>query len=236
MGFGIFNSILQQNDLSFTTMKQIVGKNRHRITSYYNQVVNHQLVEQFIAPNIQDIEYILNVTKWSIEFFEIISAAIVFGTIYDRMKWKIVDHTFCIWLGAVSKCDYGIHMSFIGLMVAMYSLTMSISMQYMELPPLMIFREIDLNAFRLGLWWSTSANLFYWYNKKITEKYREGKYRPYDREEKMKLYDLMIGTETKRVRKMWRWTIRFICLNLIIRIFEIFIKSVKKKMEDKKKF
>jgi len=28
-------------------------------------------------------------------------------------------------------------------------------MQYMDLPPLMIFREIDLNAFRLGLWWST---------------------------------------------------------------------------------
>lgn len=236
MGFGIFNSILQQNDLSFTTMKQIVGKNRHRITSYYNQVVNHQLVEQFIAPNIQDIEYILNVTKWSIEFFEIISAAIVLFFLKNRLKFKLFGVTYCNWLGAVSKCDYGIHMSFIGLMVAMYSLTMSISMQYMELPPLMIFREIDLNAFRLGLWWSTSANLFYWYNKKITEKYREGKYRPYDREEKMKLYDLMIGTETKRVRKMWRWTIRFLCLNLIIRIFEIFIKSVKKKMEDKKKF
>ena len=101
-------------------MKQIVGKNRHKITSFYNQAVNHKLVEQFIAPNIQDIEYILNVTKWSIEFFEIISAATVFGTIYDRMKWIIVDHTFCIWLGAVWKWDIGIHMSFIGLMVAMY--------------------------------------------------------------------------------------------------------------------
>jgi hypothetical protein len=232
----MFNPIVQQNDLSFATMKQIVGVNRNKVTNYYNQVVKHKLVEQFIGPNIQDIEYILNVTKWTIEFFEIISAATVFGTIYDRMKWIIVDHTFCIWLGAVWKCDYGIHMSFIGLMVAMYSLTMSISMQYMDLPPLMIFREIDLNAFRLGLWWSTSKNLFYWYNKKITEKYKEGRYRPIDRVERMKLYDLMIGAETRRVRRSWRWTIRFICLNLMIRIFEIFIKSVKKNMEDKKNF
>ncbi len=153
----MFNPIVQQNDLSFATMKQIVGVNRNKVTNYYNQVVKHKLVEQFIGPNIQDIEYILNVTKWTIEFFEIISAAntviffncsVFFYTLKPEMSFFLNFET--VW-----KWDIGIHMSFIGLMVAMYSLTMSISMQYMDLPPLMIFREIDLNAFRLGLWWST---------------------------------------------------------------------------------
>ena len=231
----MLNLVLQTKDFSANSLKQLMSNNETKFKNFFYQATNNKFVEQFIEPNIQDIEYITNIVKWTIEFFEIISAAQVFGTIYDKLKWKIVDHTFCIWLGAVSKCDYGIHMSFLGLMVAMYSLTMSISMQFLELPPSMIFREIELNAFRLGLWWVTSKNLYYWYNKKISEKYAEGRFRPIDRAEKMALYDQMIGSDTRRTIKMWKWTIRFIVLNLLIRIFEIFTKSVRKNMENKKK-
>merc|ERR1712216_372573 len=228
-------SVLHAKDYTIMASKDFIGKNEPILKKYVFRALNNTFVEKFIEPNLQDIEYILNILKWSIEFLEIICAGRVFGTIYDKLRWKIVDHTFCIWLGAVAKCDYGIHMSFIGLMVAMYSLSMSISMQFLELPPSMIFREIELNAFRLGLWWATTRNLYYWFNKKITEKYAIGKHRPIDRATKMALYDQMIGTETRRVMKMWRWTIKFLCLNLILRSFEVYIKSVKKNIEEKKK-
>ena len=150
------------------------------------------------------------------------------------MKWIIVDHTFCIWLGAVWKCDYGIHMSFIGLMVAMYSLTMSISMQYMDLPPLMIFREIDLNAFRLGLWWPTTLILWNWFLKKLEKEagkkilYIDVDILRIQRIRKFKTHPPIDPFKLSEIAGSWRWTIRFICLNLMIRIFEIFIKSVKK--------
>merc|ERR1719352_2201995 len=223
-------SVLHAKDYTVMASRDYIGKNEPLFKKYVTKALNNTFVENFIEPNLQDIEYIINILKWLIEFLEIICAGRVFGTIYDRLKWKIVDHTFCIWLGAVAKCDYGIHMSFIGLMVAMYSLSMSISMQFLELPPSMIFRELELNAFRLGLWWVTSKNLYYWYNKKISEKYAEGRFRPIDRAEKMALYDQMIGSDTRRTIKMWKWTIRFIVLNLLIRIFEIFTKSVRKNM------
>jgi len=226
--------VLQSKDYSTLAFKNFIGKNEPNIKNLIYNSLNNSFVERFLEPNVKDIEYIVNTVKWCIEFCEIICASQVFGTIYDKLKWKIVDHTFCIWLGAVAKCDYGIHMSFIGLMVAIYSLTMSISMQFLDLPPSMIFREIELNAFRLGLWWATSSNLFFWFDKKLSEKYAIGKYRPRDRKEKMDRYDQLIGSETRYTRKMWRWTIRFICLNLLVRFFEIYVKSIKKNMEAKK--
>jgi len=228
-------SVLNAKDYSMLVSRNFIEKNEPTIKNYVFRALNNKFVESFIEPNCQDIEYMLNIIKWSLEFLEIICAGRVFGTIYDRLRWKIVDHTFCIWLGAVAKCDYGIHMAFIGLMVGMYSLTMSISMQFIELPPSMIFRELELNAFRLGLWWATTRNLYYWFNKKISEKYAIGKHRPIDRVTKMELYDQLIGMETRKVMKMWRWTITFICLNLIVRSFEIYVKSVKKNMKKKKK-
>lgn len=227
------NNILTTKDFSIHTIQNFMEKNEPKFKSFIHHALNNSFVEKFLEPNVKDIEYMVNIFKWSFEFCEIICAAQVFGTIYDKLRWKIVDHTFCIWLGAVSKCDYGIHMTFVGLMIAMYSLTMSLYMQFMELPPSMIFRELELNAFRLGLWWVTSRNLYFWYNKKITEKYAEGRFRPMDRVEKMKLYDRMIGKETRRAMKMWRWTITFICFNIVVRIFEVYIKSVKKNTDQK---
>jgi len=227
--------LVQVKDLSVATTRRFMVKYEPVLRKYTHKALNNKIVERIIAPNMEDMEYCLKVAIRTIELLEIICGAKVFGTIYDKLRWRIVDHTFCIWLGAVSKCNYGIHMSFLGLMVAMYSLTLSLSMDFLELPPCMIFREIDLNAFRLGLWWVLSSNLFYWLSKKSSEKYAPGKHRPFDRLYKMSLYHMLIGSETRHVRKMWRWTITFICLNLILRSFQAYLKSVKKNIDASKK-
>jgi len=240
--------LIQVKDISIGIARRFMAKQEPVLRKYVHRALNNKIVERIIAPNIEDMLYCLKVAIRLIELLEIICGARVFGTIYDDLTWRIVgtiyhddltwrkvNHTFCIWLGAVSKCYYGIHMSFLGLMVAMYSLTLSFAMDFMELPPCMIFRELDLNAFRLGLWWVLTHNLFSWLKKKSSEKYAPGRHRPFDRIYKMSIYHVLIGSGCKRVRKMWRWTITFICINLVLRSFQTYLKSVKKNIDASKK-
>merc|ERR1712167_409857 len=88
----MLNLVLQTKDYSVNSLKQLMGNNESKFKNFFNQSIDNQYVEQIIEPNIKDIEYMVNVVKWTIEFCEIISAAQVFGIIYDRLKWKIVDH------------------------------------------------------------------------------------------------------------------------------------------------
>ena len=55
-----------------------------------------------------------------------------------------------------------------------------------------------------------------------------------ERESKMGLYDDMIGDATLRTMKMWRWTIKLIMLNIILRCFEVYIEAIKKIREERK--
>jgi len=233
IGQSILNTVVEYKELSIVTLKSYVAKNEPKIKNFVDHAFNNNIVKLFIEPNLETIEYWTNRIKWTVELVEILYAMEVFGTIYDKLRWKIVDHTFCIWLGAVAKCDYGIHMSFLGLMVALYSISMSISMQIVQLPASMVFGELDLNAFRLGLWYATSHNLYYWFDKKINLKYALGRHRPRDRAEKMHYYDQMIGADTRYVILCWNRVLR-LTLNLFIRIFGVYLDNVKKNLEYKR--
>ena len=122
IGQSILNTVVEYKELSIVTLKSYVAKNEPKIKNFVDHAFNNNIVKLFIEPNLETIEYWTNRIKWTVELVEILYAMEVFGTIYDKLRWKIVDHTFCIWLGAVAKCDYGIHMSFLGLMVALYSI------------------------------------------------------------------------------------------------------------------
>jgi len=223
-------SMFKYKEIAIYKAKKLSRKYKPIIKNCALNIYNNNVIDGIIIPNVEYIENKVKYTKWTIESCEILCGAMVFGTIYDKLKWRILGFQYCLWLGSVSKCNYGIHMSFIGVLVAMYSLTMSISLEFLELPSSMIFKEIDLCAFRLGLWTITSANLFYWFKSKMELQYALGKYRPKDRLNKMELFCQIIGDDVNKVRRMWRRTIKLICLNFLLRIFEIYIKNIKKDM------
>ena len=229
------NTLFFLKDFSSMTFQISIKKGVSGIRLMKKKAIHHEHVKKYIEPNINDIEYLLKMVIVMVDCLEIFCASQVFGGIYDNLKWKIVDHYFCIWLGEVKKCDYGIHIAFIGVMVAMYSCTMSIFITFMELPPSMILKELNLSFFRLGLWYIGTKRLYYWYNKKITTKYAKydtGLY-PKDKESKMGLYDFMIGDATRRTMKMWRWTIKLIIINIILRCFEVYIETIKRNREER---
>jgi len=170
--------------------------------------------------------------KWGIYLGETYTSAQVFGTIYDKLRFTIADKTYCWAYGSVSKCNYGVQMSFLGLLISLYTLTMSVFMCYIEVPDIMIFREIDLCAWKLGLWLIVGRQLDKWFVNKFSKKYGVDRGRPTDRYKKIKRMDEMIGPDVRYVRKMYKRTILFLGLSLVIMFVEKWDKQ--KEIEKKK--
>merc|ERR1711998_196664 len=79
--------------------------------------------------------------KWGIYFSEIITSSQAFGVLYDKLRFRVGEKTYCWAYGSVEKCNFGVQLSFLGLLISMYTLTMSIFQEFMELPPIMNFRK-----------------------------------------------------------------------------------------------
>mmetsp|Transcript_18588 Transcript_18588/g.28932 ORF Transcript_18588/g.28932 Transcript_18588/m.28932 type:complete len:205 (-) Transcript_18588:7456-8070(-) len=160
----------------------------------------------------------LTLLKWGVYFLEIIASSQAFGVLYDKLRFRVGDKTYCWAYGSVSKCNFGVQLSFLGLLASMYTLTMSVFDEFMDLPPIMKFEELDLSAFRLGIWVVTGPTLDDWFVKKFEKKYARGTSHPKDRIQRIKRMDKMIGYDVRKVRMMWRLTIIWIIVGLAIQI------------------
>jgi len=158
--------------------------------------------------------------KWGIFLLETYSSAQIFGTIYDKLRFRIGDKTYCWAYGSVSKCNYGVQMSFIGLLISLYTLTMSVFMAYIEVPEIMIFREIDLCSLKLGLWLIVGPRLDKWFVSKFSKKYGKSAGNPKDRILRIKRMDAMIGPDVRKVRKMYKYTLLFLGLSILVMFIE----------------
>jgi len=164
--------------------------------------------------------------KWGFYLSEIITTSKIFGTIYDKLRFRVGDKTYCFAYGNVSRCNFGVQMSFIGLLVSVYTLTLSIFTVYINVPPIMKWSELDLCAFKLGLWIITTPTLTDWFRKKFEKKYTRSSHHE-DRLNKIQRMDKMIGGDVRRVRKMCQYTILILLISLFFLVFE--------KWENKKK-
>jgi hypothetical protein len=192
------------------------------IYSYYKSI---------LKPEIERIgKY--NLLKWGIYLLEVWTTSRIFGTIYDKLRFRIGDNTYCFAYGNVSKCNYGVQMSFLGLLVAVYTLTLSIFSEYINVPPIMNWSDIDLCAFKIGLWTITILTLENWFKKKFIKAYSSGS-RPEDRVKKLMRMDKMIGMDIRRVKRMSTYTILILLLSMLFLVFER--KSTKKKETDNTK-
>mmetsp|Transcript_110065 Transcript_110065/g.164730 ORF Transcript_110065/g.164730 Transcript_110065/m.164730 type:complete len:198 (-) Transcript_110065:461-1054(-) len=192
------------------------------MTNYFTSVVE---------PHFQKIGK-FTLLKWGIYITETYTSVQVFETIYDRLKFSVNDKIYCWAYGSVSKCNYGIQMSFIGLLISLYTVSVSVFKFYMELPEIMDFREIDLCALKLGLWLIVGRQLDKWFVTKFTNKYGKNGGKPADRIKRIKRMDEMIGPDVRKVRKMYRFTIFLLGLSLLTMFVEKWDK--KKTLKEKK--
>ena len=166
-----------------------------------------------IEPHIQKIGK-LTILKWVTYFAEIIASSQIFGEIYDRIRFRIGKKTYCFAYGNANKCNFGVQMSFLGLLVSMYSLTLSVFLKYSNLPPIMKWGELELCAFRLGLWLVTGYRLDSWFKSKFIRKYKTSQLRPRDKLEKIQRMEKLIGPSVRRVSKMFWYTIFSLILSM----------------------
>lgn len=171
-----------------------------------------------IKPEIERIG-ILNLLKWAIYLIEVWITSRIFGTIYDKLRFRIGDITYCFAYGTVSKCNFGVQMSFLGLLAAMYTLTMSIFSEYINLPPIMKWSEMELCALKLGLWLVTIFTLENWFKKKFMKAYSAGS-KAEDRARKAMRMDKMIGVDIRRVKRMSKYILLILFFSLLFFFFE----------------
>ena len=189
-----------------------------QLTTYFTNVVQ---------PELQRIGTI-TICKWGIYLLEVISASQIFGTIYDKLRFRIAEHTYCFAYGNESRCNFGVKMSFLGLITAMYTLTLSVFSEYMNIPPMMKWSEYHLCGFKFGIWLITNMTLDSWFRRKFEHKYRATG-RPEDRLERIIRMDSMIGKDVRKVRQMARYTL------LILLISTLIIQYHDKKKQDNRK-
>jgi len=168
-----------------------------------------------IDPQIQKIGK-WTILKWMAYFTEIVTSSQVFGEIYDRIRFRIGKRTYCFAYGNAKRCNFGAQMSFLALLVSMYSLTLSIFLQYSNLPPIMKWDELDLCAFRLGIWLITGYKLDSWFKKKFIKKYNPTRGRPKDRMAKIQRMEKLIGPSVRKVSKMFLYTIFSLVISIVI--------------------
>jgi hypothetical protein len=166
-----------------------------------------------INPQIQKIGK-LTILKWMAYFSEIVVSAQLFGEIYDKIRFRIGKKTYCFAYGNANRCNFAAQMSFLALIVSMYSLTLSVFLKYSNLPPVMKWDELELCAFRLGIWLITGYKLDSWFKTKFIRKFKMSTNRPKDKLQKIQRMEKLIGPSVRKVSKMFKYTI----LSLIVSI------------------
>ena len=168
-----------------------------------------------IEPQIQKIGK-LTVLKWMTYFSEIVVSSQIFGEIYDKIRFRIGKRTYCFAYGNANKCNFGAQMSFLALLVSMYSLMLSVFLKYSNLPPIMKWGELELCSFRLGIWLITGYKLDSWFKSKFIRKYSASQGRPRDRMEKIQRMEKLIGPSVRKVSKMFLYTIISLVISIVI--------------------
>ena len=168
-----------------------------------------------IDPQIQRIGK-LTILKWMAYFTEIVVSSQIFGEIYDKIRFRIGKKTYCFAYGNANKCNFGAQMSFLALLVSMYSLTLSIFLKYSNLPPVMKWDELELCTFRLGLWLVTGYKLDSWFKSKFIRKYKNSQSRPKDKMEKIQRMEKLIGPSVRKVSKMLFYTVFSLIVSIVI--------------------
>jgi hypothetical protein len=182
-----------------------------------------------VEPNLKNFE-VFKFLKYGTYFIEIMTTSQVFGTIYDKLRFRIGEKTYCFAYGNVFRCDFGVQMSLVGLIMAIYSLTLNIFTEYLSIniPPIMKFDELYLCTFKIGLWLLTSVTLNKWFRTKFEKKYtRTINYE--DRLNRIQRMDKMIGNDVRKVQKMLRYTMVELFISLILLINEKWQKRKLKK-------
>lgn len=187
-----------------------------------------------IDPKLKITE-LLTFVKFSLYLIEILTSSQIFGTIYDKLRFRIGEKTYCFAYGNVFRCNFGVQMSFLGLIVAIYTLTLEIFSKYLiiNIPPFMKCSELNLCSFRIGLWLITRVTLNEWFRKKFEKKYTRSSHYE-DRLNRIQRMDKMIGKDVRNVRKMSKYTLITLMLSLIILMYEKWEKRDLKK-EGKRK-
>ena len=219
---------LEYKELCENGAKNFLERNEASIIKLHKNVFDNLLIKKVFEDNIEYWEMLFFVYKSWIELNEIWWGIQIFGLLYDKFRWRIVDHTFCIVFGAVVKCNLGIYFSFICTMLVMYSFHMSIFSQFIELPSSMIIGQLELNAIRYGIWKSTTSSLWDYFDTKIMDMYAPGKHRPFDRSEKLSHYDWIIGDDVRHMWNLFERVVWCVKRNFKVRLIEnIFIKTIK---------
>jgi hypothetical protein len=169
------------------------------------------------------------IIKCGLNFLEILTSCQVFGTLYDKLRFRVGQKTYCFAYGSVSKCNYGVQMSFIGILVALYTLSLEVFSQCINIPPIMKWGELELCAFKLGLWLVTGRTLDEWFIKKFDDKSKKGTVHYVDRINKMRRMNKMIGNDVRNVRKMWRYTLFLLIISFIVILLEKWDKKAQLK-------
>lgn len=191
------------------SLELIITINKMKINEYYNIV---------LKPELERIGN-YNLLKWGIYLLEIWTASKIFGTIYDRLRFRIGNNTYCFAYGNASKCNYGVQMTFLGLLVSVYTLTLSVFSEYINVPPIMKWSDIDLCAFKIGLWIVTIFTLEKWFKKKFNKAYPNGS-RIEDKVKKNMRMDKMIGMDMRLVKRMSTYILLILFLSFLFLIFE----------------
>ncbi|CAC27018.1 hypothetical protein [Guillardia theta] len=180
----------------------------------FNNLFLSKIVRKSDIPNIFSFSRIF---FYSLEIF---TSSQIFGVIFDKLRFRVHGKTYCFAYGSVSRCNYGVQMSLIGLLVTIYAITLNVSSNFITIPPFMKFDELELCTFRLGIWLITGTTLNDWFVKKFLTKYGSGSGNPRDRMKKIQRMDKMIGTEIRFVRRMLFFTELFDIIIIIIIVME----------------
>jgi hypothetical protein len=192
------------------------------------------IIKNFISvidPNLKQIKP-LTIFKWGLYLIEIFASSRIFGAIYDKLRFRIGEKTYCFAYGNVSRCNFGIQMSFLGLIITIYLLTLSFFSKYLliNIPPIMKSNEIDLVAFKIGIWIITKTILDDWFQKKFEKKYTRSSHHE-DRLNRIQRMDKMIGKDVRNVRNMFWYSFCALIICFILLIFEKLEKKNCKKEE-----
>jgi hypothetical protein len=171
------------------------------------------------------------ILKWGFNIIEILTSSQVFGTIYDKLRFRVGDKTYCFAYGSVSRCNYGVQMSLIGLLIGLYTMSLEIFSNYTVIPLIMKWGELELCAFKIGLWLITGKTLDRWFIKKFDSKHKKGNGHYIDRMNKLRRMNKMIGDDVRNVRKMWRYTLFILLSSFVIIILER--REKRKKIDEK---
>nr|UXY87270.1 hypothetical protein 1634Bnrm2_p070 [Cryptomonas sp.] len=189
-----------------------------------------RIYTSIIQPHVQKVGG-LTILKWGAYFSETLATSQIFGEIYDVLRFRVGENTYCTAYGNVDRCNFGAQMSFLALLVSMYSLTLSVYLKYSTLPTIMRWEELELCTFRLGLWIVTGYKLDSWFKGKFFKKYKTDQIRPKDKIGKINRMEKLIGYSVRRVAKMFCCTIISLFISLAILCKERWEGHCKKKDE-----